>query len=87
MVYYRKLWKMLDDKGLSQKILTDNGITSRVMDSLRHNGNLEVMTLVKICDILDCQFGDIMENLPADQVRDKEPSKNKGGRPRIKTEH
>ena len=40
MVYYRKLWKMLEDKGLSQKILTDNGITSRVMDSLRHNGNL-----------------------------------------------
>ena len=60
MVYYRKLWKMLEDKGLSQKILTDNGITSRVMDSLRHNGNLEVMTLVKICDILDCQFGDII---------------------------
>lgn len=85
MVSYRKLWLLLEERGLSQKVLSDNGISSRVMDSLRHNGNLEVITLVKICDILECQFGDIMENLPASQVKDKAPTKNKGGRPR-KTE-
>lgn len=86
MVSYGKLWTLLEERGLSQRILSENGISSRVMDSLRHNGNLEVITLVKICDILNCQFGDIMENLPADQVKDKAPNRNKGGRPRKKTE-
>lgn len=84
MVSYRKFWDLMEERGYSQKILSDNGISNRIIDSLRHNGNIEVFTLVRICDLLECQFGDIMENLPADQIKDKPPAKNKGGRPRKK---
>ena len=82
MVSYRKLWDLLEERNVSQTYLKNSGITNRVLQALRTNKNVEVYTLVKICDLLDCQFGDIMENLPADQVKDKAPSKNKGGRPK-----
>ena len=86
MVSYRRFWDLMEEKGISQKVLSDNGISNRVINSLRHNGNIEVFTLVKICDLFEYQFEDIMENLPADQVQDKPPAKNRGGRPRKKAE-
>ena len=80
MVSYDRLWTTMAAKNVSQLDLIKAGINPRVLDKLRHNRNVEVFTLVKICDILECDFADIMQNLPEDQIVDKPSATNKGGR-------
>lgn len=59
MVDFSPLWKTLDKKGLSQYYLLKNGIDHRTMDKLRHNGNITVKTVEKLCRILDCTIDEI----------------------------
>jgi DNA-binding Xre family transcriptional regulator len=40
--------------------LIDNGIDKRTMDQLRHNRNITVFTLEKICHILNCTPNDVL---------------------------
>lgn len=38
---------------------------------LRHNQNIEILTLDHLCAILDCNFSDIVEHLPDDDEKNK----------------
>ena len=81
MITFRRLWTYLEENGISQYYLVnEKGIPSSTLDKLRRNAKLETTTIEKLCDALNCQPGDIMENIPADEVTRKEPSKKKGGR-------
>ena len=81
MFSYRKFWKLLEQLNITQyQLIHDFNISRSTLDRLRKNGKLETTTLERICDILDCQPGDIMENLPADQVFPKAISPKNGGR-------
>ena len=61
-VSYKKLWKILIDRGMKKKDLcAAAGISHASMVKLGKNENVSMDVLVKICTALRCDIGDIME--------------------------
>ena len=60
-VSYRKLFALLDDKGLNKRWLRLNGIHPNTVDRLVKDGYVSTEIIERICALLDCQPGDIME--------------------------
>mgnify|MGYP003527828876 CR=1 FL=1 len=63
-VSYKKLFTMLDERGLKKYFLRQNGINPKVVDSLSKNKNVNVSSIMDLCKILNCQPADIMEYIP-----------------------
>jgi len=62
MVSYNKLWKLLIDKGLNKKELIKlSGVSSSSIAKMTKGQNVTTDVLCKICEVLDCDFKDIME--------------------------
>lgn len=51
----------MKEKNISQYKLLQSGIDNRILDSLRKNNNITLLTLEKICDILDCSPNDVVK--------------------------
>lgn len=67
-VSYKKLWKLLIDKDLKKKDLQKSaGISSTSIAKLGKNENVQTDILVKICQALECNIGDIMDVLDDDE--------------------
>lgn len=64
MISYAPLWKTLKKKGITQYQLINMGVDRKTMDSLRHNRNITVLTIEKLCYLLDCEPNDILEFVP-----------------------
>lgn len=61
-ISYKKLWKLLIDKDLKKKELRKAAnISQTTMSKLLHNENVTTDILVRICDALHCDIGDIVE--------------------------
>lgn len=61
-VSYKKLWKLLIDKDLKKKDLAEMAhLSSFTINKLNHGENVNIDTLVKICQALNCQLDDIIE--------------------------
>lgn len=64
-VSYNKLWKLLIDKNMKKKELSQiAGISNSLIAKLGKNENVTVEVLVKICNALECNIDDIMELVP-----------------------
>lgn len=62
---YNKLWKMMIDKRLNKtQLRTAAKISSNAMAKLSRDESVPVETLEKICDVLKCDIGDIVEFIP-----------------------
>lgn len=62
MVSYNKLWKLLIDKNLNKrKLMQLTGISTTSIAKMTRGENITTDVLCKICDALNCDFGDIME--------------------------
>lgn len=62
---YNKLWKLLIDKQMKKSDLRKNaGISSSSLAKLTKDENVTTEVLVKICNELKCDVGDIMEFVP-----------------------
>ena len=62
-VSYNRLWKLLIDKKMSQSELRKKaGIAPNTMTKMRRDEAVNLAILDGICDILHCDFGDIMEH-------------------------
>ena len=69
MIIYNKLWHTLKEKGISQyKLINEYHISSGQLDRLRKNSNINTYTLNQLCEILDCELGDIAEYIPDSQI-------------------
>lgn len=67
MITYDKLWKTMKEKGISQyDLYTKYNMNRSQLDRLRHNKNVTVITLDRLCNILDCRVEDIIEHFPDD---------------------
>ncbi|HIT31369.1 MAG TPA: helix-turn-helix transcriptional regulator [Candidatus Enterenecus stercoripullorum] len=63
-VSYKKLWKLLIDKEISQADLRKmSGISSGSMTKLKKGESVSMEVLWKICSVLNCDIGDIVEFL------------------------
>lgn len=60
-VSYNGLWKLLIDKNKKKIDLINNlGISSSTIAKMTKGENVSMSILEKICDELDCDFGDII---------------------------
>ena len=63
-VSYKKLWKLLIDKDMKKKDLRRSaGISTSSVAKLGKNENVTTEVLEKVCAALNCDFGDIMEDI------------------------
>ncbi len=61
-VSYKKLWKLLIDKDMKKKDLRiATGMTTTALAKLGKNEHVNTEILAKICKVLDCNIGDIMD--------------------------
>lgn len=59
---YNRLWKILIDKEMNKVELRDAaGITSATLAKLGKNQNVSMEVLGRICRVLDCDVGDVVE--------------------------
>lgn len=59
---YNKLWKLLIDKGMNKTQLKNTAnISTNAIAKLGKNETVSMDTLLKICNVLDCDIGDIVE--------------------------
>lgn len=67
-VSYNKLWKLLIDNNMKKKDLrTAIGISTSSLAKLSKNEVVSTEILLKICKVLKCDIGDIMEVIESDE--------------------
>lgn len=68
---YNKLWKLLIDKNMNKQRLREKAeISSASIAKLGRGDNVTTEVLLKICEALNCQPGDIMEMVVDDKTSD-----------------
>ena len=61
-VSYQKLFERMKEKGIKKiDLRTTYGLNPKTVSSLVKNQSVTVETIMRLCEILDCQPGDIME--------------------------
>ena len=60
MLDYSPLWETMKQKGISQYQLIKSGIDNKTLDTLKKGNNITLLTLEKICLILDCTPNDVV---------------------------
>lgn len=64
-VSYNKLWKLLVDKKMSKADLRKAAdVAPNTMTKLRRDEPVTLAILGKICNVLECDYGDIMTYIP-----------------------
>lgn len=65
MIVYDRLWKTMEEKGVSQyRLIKEYGFSSGQLDRLRKNENVNMYTVNMLCRILDCAIEDVAEYIP-----------------------
>ena len=71
-VSYKKLWKILIDKEMKKQDLQKAASVSwGVITKLSKGETVSMDVLIKICKVLECDIGDVMELLPDEPKEDK----------------
>ena len=61
-ISYNKLWKLLIDKGMTKtQMRLRADISTTTLAKLGKNETVSMDVLLKICKLLDCNVGDIMD--------------------------
>lgn len=66
-ICYKKLWIMLIEKDITPAMLRkDLSIASGTMTKMRRNEEVALSVLLRICEYLDCNIGDICDAIRVD---------------------
>ena len=57
---YSPMWETMRRKEISQYRLLNAGIDNKTLDSIKKGNNITLLTLEKICTILDCTPNDVV---------------------------
>ena len=61
-IRYSKLWKLLIDKGMTKtQMRLKADISTTTLAKLGKNETVSMEVLLRICKVLDCNVGDIMD--------------------------
>ena len=67
MIKFDRLWQTMKLRGITQyDLYTHYNVNRSQLERLRHNRNVEIATIDKLCNILNCKVEDIMEHFPDD---------------------
>lgn len=61
IIDFSPLWTTMEEKGVTQYQLLKNGIDNKTLDSLKKNKNITLLTLEKLCRILECEPNKIVK--------------------------
>ena len=69
MLDYSPLWATMERRHISQYRLLAEGIDNKTLDGLKKGKNITLLTLEKLCRILDCTPNDIVRfTAPSDRA-------------------
>lgn len=69
MIKYDRLWKTMEERGITQyDLYTHHNINRSLINRLKHNKNIEINTIDRLCNILKCRVEDLMEHFPDDNT-------------------
>ena len=70
-IKYDKLFKLFEEKGITTyKIRKENIVSQGTLTKMKNgNGSIDTRTIDKICRVLNCQPGDILEYVPDDEEK------------------
>ena len=72
-ISYNKLWKLLIDRSMTKTELRKKaGLTTNVIANMGKNQSIQLESMYKICEVLDCSLDDISEVIP-DEENTEEP--------------
>ncbi len=72
VVSYKKLWKLLIDKDMMKKDLQSKaGISWATLTKMSKGETVSTEVLMKVCKVLQCDVGDIMEFIDNDRDIEK----------------
>lgn len=75
-ISYNKLWKLLIDKNMTKTDLKNiTGMNSVTLANMGKDKFVSLRMMDKICEELDCNFGDIIEHIK-DKKLEKERKEN-----------
>lgn len=67
-ISYNKLWKLLVDHKMSKADLRKAAdISPNTMTKLRRDEPVNLSVLSRICDVLNADYGDIMNHIPSEK--------------------
>jgi DNA-binding Xre family transcriptional regulator len=70
-ISYNKLWKLLIDKRMNKtQLCKASGVSTSTISKLGKNEQISMDSMLKICRVLDCDIGDIVEMVDVDNVAD-----------------
>lgn len=62
MISYESLWNTMKQRGITTYTLINRyGFNPRTIYNLRHNKSITMFTLERLCTILDCDPGEVIE--------------------------
>ena len=68
-ISYKKLWILLVEQDISQpQFRKDLNIATGTMTKMRKNEEVALSVLLRICEYLDCNIGDICDAVKIDKI-------------------
>ena len=68
IVSYKKLWKLLIDKDMTKtQLRIASGVSSSTMAKMTRGEDIQVSVLVRLCQTLKGDVGDIVQFIPDDE--------------------
>lgn len=61
VIDYSPMWETMKAKGITQYALLKMGVDNKTLDSLKKGKNITLITVEKLCQILDCTPNDIVK--------------------------
>ncbi len=72
MMSYKKLWKLLIDKDMKKRDLMEmTGISNFTISKMNRGANIQTDILLRICEVFDCNIGDICDAVPKNTEDEK----------------
>lgn len=69
MIKYDRLWEIMKERDITQyDLYTRYNMNRAQLNRLRHNKNITIATLDKLCNILHCRVEDVIEHFPDDNM-------------------
>ena len=64
MIVFEPLWETMKERGISQyRLIHEYNFSNGQLDRLRKNGNINMNTLDRLCEILECNVEDIIKHI------------------------
>lgn len=54
------MWETMKKKGITQYRLLKSGIDNKTLDAIKKGNNITMLTLEKICNILECTPNEVI---------------------------